>query len=74
MLKKLENKGLLTRKRSESDERNLIVTLTAEGEALREKALHIPGTMSQCVNLNTDEIRTLYQLLNKLLEVVEKEK
>ena len=30
LLKKLENKGLLTRKRSDADERNLIVTVTEE--------------------------------------------
>lgn len=30
LLKKLESKGMLTRKRSDKDERNLIVTITEE--------------------------------------------
>lgn len=69
LLKKLENKGFLTRKRSETDERNLIVTLTAEGNALKDAALHIPATMTESLNLETEEIRNLYGYLYKMLEV-----
>lgn len=68
LLKKLEAKRLLTRRRSESDERNLIVTVTEQGEELRDKALHIPEQMSQYINLERDEIFALYGYLNKLLE------
>ena len=42
LFKKLESKGLLTRARSEKDERNLVVTITGEGEKLKEKAVDIP--------------------------------
>ena len=38
VLKKLEQKGYLTRHRSEEDERNLLVCLTPEGAALAEQA------------------------------------
>lgn len=68
LLKKLEAKRLLTRRRSESDERNLIVTVTEQGEELRDKALHIPEQMSRYINLERDEIFALYGYLNKLLE------
>ena len=71
LLKKLESKGLVSRKRSELDERNLIVTITAAGEDLREQALHIPETMTQCINLEEDEIRNLYRYLYKMLERAE---
>lgn len=74
LLKKLEAKHLLTRKRSEMDERNLIVSVTPEGEALKEEALHIPETMAQCVNLDHDERLALYHMLYKLLEIVDSEK
>ena len=50
LLKKLEEKGLVTRRRSSEDERNLIVTITAQGEAMRDAALNIPGEMAKCVN------------------------
>ena len=71
LLKKLEAKNLLTRKRSEADERNLIVTITEEGEALKDQALHIPEEMTKCVNLEKDEIRAMYQMLYKMLERAE---
>lgn len=71
LLKKLENKGLLTRKRSEADERNLIVTITPAGEDMRELALHIPDAMTQCLNLEKEEIRSLYHYLYKMLERAE---
>lgn len=71
LLKKLENKGLLTRKRSEADERNLIVTITPAGEDMRELALHIPDAMTQCLNLEKEEIRSLYHYLYKMLERTE---
>ena len=59
LLKKLEAKRLLPRRRSESDERNLIVTVTEQGEELRDKALHIPEQMSRYINLERDEIFAL---------------
>lgn len=71
LLKKMEAKGLLSRRRSTEDERSLIVSLTEEGEALRERAMDIPAKMSQCVNLEPEEARELYRLLYKLLQQAE---
>ncbi len=67
LLKKLEERGLLTRRRSSDDERSLLVEITPQGEALREKALQIPLEMQGCINLSPEEAGTLYQLLYKLL-------
>lgn len=71
LLKKLEAKNLLTRKRSESDERNLIVTITEAGEDLKDQALHIPEEMIKCINLEKEEIRAMYHMLYKMLERAE---
>lgn len=68
LLKKLEAKGLLTRRRSAEDERSLIVRLTEEGRALRERALPLPGRMAQCLRLEPEEAEELRRLLNKLLK------
>ncbi|MBR4548927.1 MAG: MarR family transcriptional regulator [Oscillospiraceae bacterium] len=68
LLKKMEVKGLLSRRRSEQDERSLIVTLTEQGEALKEKAISVPYHMASCVRLQPDEARELYRLLYKLLK------
>lgn len=68
LLKKLETKGLLTRKRSTEDERNLVISITEKGESLKEQAVHIPEEMARCLTLDQEETDTLYHLLYKLLE------
>lgn len=70
LLKKLEKQELITRTRSDKDERNLIITLTAKGEQLRSKALQIPLEMGQCLKLSNEETMTLYKLLYKLIEQI----
>lgn len=67
LLKKLEAKGLITRNRSKDDERNLIISITDKGMAMKDEALYIPGEMTKCVLLDSDEALTLYKLLYKLL-------
>jgi len=71
LLKKLEKKGLLTRRRSLKDERSIIIELTQEGKALKEKMKIIPEKMSSCVNLDHDEALQLYALLYKVLSGLE---
>ena len=69
LLKKLEEKGLVTRNRSELDERNLIVSITEAGEELKERAVDVPQQLAKCVNLSPEEALTIYKLLYKLLEL-----
>ena len=68
LLKKMEAKGLLTRRRSTEDERSLLVSLTEEGLALRERALSVPAQMAQCIKLEPGEAADLYHLLYKMLK------
>ena len=67
LLKKMEAKGLLSRARSARDERNLIVTITGAGEALKERAVQVPALIAQCSPLEPQEAMTLYRLLYKML-------
>ena len=67
LLKKMEKKGLVLRERSTEDERNLNVTVTAEGEALKEKAAVIPIQMGKCISLSPEDAQTLYRILYQLL-------
>ncbi len=67
LLKKLEAKELITRKRSAKDERNLIVTITEKGRRLKEKAVEIPFKMAGCTNLTEEEAKQLYSILYKIL-------
>lgn len=72
LLKKLEKMEFVTRSRSQKDERNLIVAITAKGEDLKEKASLVPGQLQECIKLNSEETATLYALLYKLLEQMKK--
>ena len=69
LLKKLEVKGLVSRKRSSTDERNLIVTITETGLRMRDDAVTIPTQMAKCVKLDSQEAQTLYRLLYKMLRL-----
>ncbi|MBR1413808.1 MAG: MarR family transcriptional regulator [Bacilli bacterium] len=73
LLKKLENKGYITRERSNEDERNLIIKLTNKGEKLKDKAISIPKEIGKCVNLTEEEAATLYTLIHKVLTNIEME-
>lgn len=68
LLKKLEEKKYVVRERSKEDERNLIVSITKEGEKLKEQAVGIPAELSACVNMEPQEAQQLYRLLYQLLE------
>ena len=67
VLKSLESKGLVTRKRSSEDERVLIVEITDAGEELKEKAVDVPPKVGCCVKLTPEESAELYRLLYKVL-------
>ena len=68
LLKTLESKGYISRERSSSDERNLLICLTSEGEKLKTKASNIPTKVSKCINLSPEEALELYKILYKILE------
>lgn len=68
MLKRLEDKGYISRKRSEKDKRDLIITITDKGEALKEKAVTIPAKLVSCIKMDTEEAQALYCLLYELLD------
>lgn len=67
VLKSLEDKGYVKRRRSSEDERVLIVEITGVGEALKERAVSIPEKIAGCVRLDTEDAMQLYRLLYKVL-------
>lgn len=66
MLKRLEADGLLTRRRSESDERKLVVDLTATGRALRGRAESIPATVVDKLGVEMAELEELHAILTRI--------
>lgn len=67
VLKKLEQKGYVSRTRDIIDERVLIVRLTEKGDKLQNKAIEIPTKIRSCISLSDNELNELYEILNKLL-------
>ena len=70
VLRSLEEKGFVHRRRSSEDERVLIVKLTEKGAELREDALAVPYQVVHCVNFSEEEAMQLQQLLYKLLSAL----
>lgn len=68
VLKSLEAKGYVTRKRSTADERSVSVFLTEKGEALKQRAADVPAKVAGCIKLDADEAIKLYEILYKILK------
>ena len=66
MLKKMETAGLVRRSRGSKDERVVEVTITEQGEALKEKAADVPMKMASCVSISPEEAVQLLAILKKL--------
>jgi len=68
LLKKLEQAGYVTRRRSREDERMVIICLTDNGRALQEKARDVPAHVADCIDLPAEKAQMLYMLLYELLD------
>lgn len=68
VLKKLEQKGYVTRKRDTKDERVLNVAVTEAGMLVREKAVEVPAKIGGCVSLDAEDAKKLHEILHKLIK------
>lgn len=66
LLKRLEAAGLITRSRSLSDERSVVIALTGAGEEMREPARKIPAAIQSAAGLDAADLRTLDAILRRL--------
>lgn len=67
LIKKLEEKEYLVKKRNKDDERIVNIEITEKGKELKSYALKIYDNMSNCINLSKEESLQLYKLLYKIL-------
>ncbi|MBQ3272492.1 MAG: MarR family transcriptional regulator [Solobacterium sp.] len=70
MLKKMEEKHLVERRRCRDDERVVRIWLTEEGRKLKEKAAAIPLQVGACIKITPEEASTLYTLLYRTMEQI----
>jgi MarR family transcriptional regulator, organic hydroperoxide resistance regulator len=71
LLKRMEANGLLHRRRDRADERQVRVTLSGAGVALRERAKAVPACLGAALSQDPDELRTLIRRLDGLRAVLE---
>ncbi len=72
LLKRMEAAGWLSRERASDDERRVIVSLTADGKALKRRAQSVPRALAAATGCSADELvaltRRLQQLRTQLLD------
>jgi DNA-binding MarR family transcriptional regulator len=66
LLKRLEGEGLLSRTRSREDERVVIVELTAQGRALKDKARTVPQCILGASGFTLERLQNLQAELQAL--------
>ena len=73
LLKRMEDEGLLSRKKGTEDARQVIVSLTDKGKELEEQAMNIPFQLLQkfsCTNLDQDQVAFLAPALDSLIDTL----
>lgn len=71
LLKRLEGLGLVTRRRDRADERRVLVGLTPEGLALRDRLAAVPSTLFADLGLAPDDAVALHGLLGRVTASLE---
>nr|WP_028505662.1 MarR family transcriptional regulator [Ruminococcus sp. FC2018] len=74
LLKRLEKQGMINRTRPDDNERKLFISLTEQGESLKDKAVNVPPSMKGCIDLDKDELFQLKKLLDKAITRMENQK
>lgn len=66
LLKRLEQAGLISRKRDGADERQVIVYLTDAGRTLREKAVDVPETVTCATGLKEAQMKSILKQITDM--------
>jgi MarR family transcriptional regulator, organic hydroperoxide resistance regulator len=67
LLKRLEALGYVTRQRDPKDVRNLSVSLTSSGRALRDQALQVPPAIMRRLGMNVSDLQALNTILTEVI-------
>jgi DNA-binding MarR family transcriptional regulator len=71
LLKRLAAMGYVTRSRDADDERRVLVTVTAEGLALRDRLAAVPESFLACLGMDAPEAGELRDQLAELTATLE---
>lgn len=74
LLKRLEQKDIIERKRKADDERVVTISLTEHGKTLKEKAQCIPDRISETLGISTEDLVQLKQIIDKINSQIKQKK
>ncbi|GAB3768453.1 MarR family transcriptional regulator [Spirosoma horti] len=72
LLKRMAQKGLLTRQRNQVDERQVTIQLTESGRGLQAQAMDIPTQLQESLNMDDQQIVNLRNQLQAILKQLTK--
>ena len=67
VLKKLENKQFIERKKITGNEKNIVLSITQKGIDLKEKAKLVPKLMDKCLEINEKDGEELKEILERIM-------
>ena len=73
LLKRLESAGHVSRRRDPADERRVLLAVTDEGWALRDRVTHVPSEILRSIDLAPGEVADLRRLLDLVVEQLEQD-
>ena len=68
LLKRMEAAGLVVRQRDPADERRVLVTLTADGDALRQRARRVPQAVAANLSMTLADLEQLRACVSELVD------
>ena len=68
VLQRLKKKNYILIEKSNEDKRNIIITLTDEGNKLKDLAIDVPPSIAEEFNLTPEEAIFMYKILYKILD------
>lgn len=68
LIRKMKEKKLLVKQRSNQDERTVFITLTEKGKDLQEKASHIPKALIKSLQMSTEDLENIRDIMWRFLD------
>lgn len=68
VLKKLEDKKLIERKKKTGNDKNILLSITKKGIDLKEKAKQVPKELEKCIAISEEDRNTLKEMLNRIIK------
>lgn len=74
LLKRLEQKELIERNRSEKDERVVTISLSTKGKSIKENASRVPTEITEKLNVSVTQLEALKESIEIILNQIKPKK